>query len=74
MSASTPKKTTPPPESEPSGILTTRAALILALGLLFGLATGILSYVHTPSVAGALLAGGAAFSASVISLPKLIRE
>lgn len=72
MSTSTPKnkKRTP----EPSGILTTRAALILALSVLIAVASGALTYLNNHSVPGAILAGGATFAMAVTTLTKVIRE
>lgn len=72
MSQSTSPKD-PKPTAEPPEIVTARGLIILTLSLVIGVGTGGLRYLDTPSVPGAILAGAAAFGASVMALVKLVR-
>ncbi len=59
-----------PPEDH---LLTVRAALVLLLATLTGLAAGALTFASSRSLASAALAGGAAAGGALALATKLIR-
>lgn len=58
--------------TEPT-LLTVRATVIILVAVLIGAGAGGLTYLSSRDPAAAVLAGGAAFGASLIALNKVIR-
>ncbi len=58
------------PDDDP--LLTLRAAFILPLGVLVGVAVGTVTYLGSSSLVTAVLAGLPAAGATIVAAPKLI--
>lgn len=63
----------PPPSTSTDPLLTVRAAVVLLLAVIVGVAVGVLTYLVQDSVPAGLLAGLAAIGATTVSAATLIR-
>ncbi|MBB3753622.1 hypothetical protein FHT44_006144 [Mycolicibacterium sp. BK634] len=61
-----------PKSNKSQALLTLRSAVVLLCALIIGIVAGVLTYLSTRGVAGALLAAGTAFGGAVLWFNKII--